>query len=76
MDTLDRLVIVETGNGRGIQMKESEAKAQGLKYVLKVKAYTPAALENKMVEPEENKAEPVQAPVPPMRNIVANRKPR
>ena len=60
MDALDRLVIVEIGNGQGIQMLESDAKAQGLRYVVEGKEYVPAALDNKMVGPAENKSVPVR----------------
>ena len=60
MDELDKMVIVEIGTGQGVQMKESEAKAQGLKYVLEMKEHTPIALETKMVEPAENKDAPVK----------------
>ena len=51
----DRMVIVEIGNGQGYQIWESEAKKQGLKYVIQQKAFVPPALENKMIEPAENK---------------------
>ena len=70
----DRMVIVEIGNGQGYQIWESEAKKQGLKYVIKQKAFIPPALENKMVEPAENKGLPPHTEVAPVKPAVIQKR--
>lgn len=51
----DELVIVPIDEYSGIQMRRSEAEKQGLKYKRIGKGYA-VEIEDKMVEPEENKA--------------------
>ena len=70
----DRMVIVEIGNGQGYQIWESEAKKQGLKYVIKQKAFIPPALENKMVEPAENKGLPPNTEVVSVKPVVTQKR--
>lgn len=58
----DVMVIVPIGKYEGIKMWRSEAIRQGLTYRLIGKEYA-AEIEDKMVEPVENKALPKRPPV-------------
>lgn len=57
----DVMVIVPIGEYEGIKMWRSEAIRQGLTYRLIGKEYVPE-IEDKMVEPKENKASPTKPP--------------